>query len=430
MILATGCETGKNLTTPTSEPKIDETLPVLDVKNIKLFPDIKTMSIEWVGNSGETVNGYHIYRKEMGKENSKFTRVGTLADKYARHYVDSDLTPNTKYAYCLSTIGKDGAESYPSDAKAVQTYPIFDSVAFVRATSDLPRKVRIEWRPHELLSIKEYLLERRTQSQNEWKSVAPIKNRLNVEFIDTNLKDETTYSYRLKSISFDGIESNPSEIVSATTKKLPIAVGSLDSSKDQPQQIALQWTPSAQEDVVGYNIYVSSEADRGFKFLARAQKGDSGFVHKIEQNDKINFYKVASLDKDGLETDIKLLAPVMGKTLSAPLQPTVTLAQITQTGAILNWVAGDSRAVSYTIIKRTKEGFLKYSEKVNKGITALRYEDVEVLPGVEYAYQIEAVDIHGLVSKKTDSTTLFIPNLEEKKTQKKQAVELDVGTNK
>jgi len=414
LMLATGCEAPKALQTPSSEPKIDENLPVLDVQTIKILPDIQTVSIEWVGTDKANIGGYHIYRKDLEKEGSKYARVGTVNDKYTKHFIDTDLKPKTQYAYCISVIGENGFESNPSDARAVRTYPVFDSVSFVNATSNLPRKVRIEWRPHELLSIKEYLLEKSTPTESEWKKVAPIKNRLSAEFIDENLKDAQTYSYRLKAISFDGIESNPSEIVTATTKSLPIAPTNLEATKEKPKKIIVTWKGSSQADTIGYNIYVSSEADRGFKKIHTASKEDNTFEHAIEENDKTNFYKVTTVDKDNLETDIKLIAPVMGKTLASPLQPTMTLAQITPNGVILNWIKGDDRAVTYNINKRTKESFFQYSEKEIKDVKGLRFEDPDVVRGVEYSYEVEAVDQFGLVSKKTKPAALSMPKLEEK----------------
>ncbi|MDD2699430.1 MAG: hypothetical protein PHF17_11575 [Arcobacteraceae bacterium] len=414
LMLATGCETGKNLQTPSNEPKIDDNLPVLDVQTIKTLPDIKSVSLEWMGTDKENISGYYIYRKELEKEGAKYTRVGTVNDKYTKHFIDTELAPNTQYAYCISVIGENGFESNPSDARAVRTYPVFDSVSLINATSNLPRKVRIEWRPHELLSIKEYILEKSTPTESEWKKVAPIKHRLNAEFIDTNLKDAQVYNYRLKAISFDGIESKPSEIVTATTKALPIAPVGLEATKDKPKKIILTWKGSSQNDKVAYNIYASSEADRGFSKIFTTGKDDNTFEHNIEENDKTNFYKITTVDKDNLETDIKLIAPVMGKTLASPLQPTVTLAQITPNGVILNWLKGDDRAVSYNVYKTIKESFFQSSEKMFKNVQALRFEDTDIVRGTEYSYEIEAVDQFGLVSKKTKKAALSMPKLDEK----------------
>ena len=160
LMLASGCEVPKALQAPTSEPKIDENLPVVNVQTIKTIPDIKSVSLEWAGTDKENIGGYYIYRKDLEKDGAKFTRIGVVNDKYTKHFIDTELTQNTKYAYCISVIGTNGFESNPSDARATRTYPVFDSVSLINATSNLPRKIRIEWLPHDLLSIKEYLLEK------------------------------------------------------------------------------------------------------------------------------------------------------------------------------------------------------------------------------------------------------------------------------
>ncbi|MCI0501040.1 MAG: hypothetical protein L0Y61_04760, partial [Epsilonproteobacteria bacterium] len=213
-------------------------------------------------------------------------------------------------------------------------------------------------------------------------------------------------------------ESNPSEIVTATTKALPLPISNLEATKDKPKKIILKWKGSSQVDTIGYSIYVSSEADGGFKKIHTASKDDNTFEHNIDENDKTNFYKITTVDKDDLETDIKLLAPVVGKTLASPLQPTVTLAQITPNGVILNWVKGDDRTITYNIYKTTRESFFKSTEKMIKNVQALRYEDPDVVRGIEYKYEIEAVDQFGLVSVRTKPAALSVPKLDEKAEQK------------
>ncbi|MBI3873497.1 MAG: hypothetical protein HY307_00490, partial [Arcobacter sp.] len=51
---------------------------------------------------------------------------------------------------------------------------------------------------------------------------------------------------------------------------------------------------------------------------------------------------------------------------------------------------------------------------------ALRIEDSEVIRGIEYSYEIEAVDKFGLVSKRTKPAALSMPKLVEQKPEPKQ----------
>ena len=83
---------------------------------------------------------------------------------------------------------------------------------------------------------------------------------------------------------------------------------------------------------------------------------------------------------------------VMGSTLGKPKKPIVTLALIEGNKTVLNWIAGDKRAVSYNIIKSTKEDFFNKSEKLIPNIRGLRFEDQDIVRGIAYEYSLEAVD--------------------------------------
>jgi fibronectin type 3 domain-containing protein len=403
-----GCSLSQSPSTPIT-PKIDTNLPIIDYEKVRMLADIKSIALEWQGTSIEDAKGYYIYRSNLQKDGEQLKRVATIEDKYAKHWVDSDLEPETHYIYAISVAGPNGTESQPSRSKGVKTLPLLDSVSFIHATSYLPRKVRIEWRPHESYAVEKYIVERNTQKTSEWKEIATIKNRLNAEYIDNDLKDNATYTYRIKSVTFDNIISKPSVNVTATTKPLPTSVSELMATKDEPRKIVLAWVHSTQEDIVHYNVYFSSQADGSYQKLQTIPITSNRIEHLINEDAKTYYYKVTTVDKDGLETDIKLLPAAQGMTLSAPMQPTITLALIKDNTVILNWAKGDQRAKTYNIYKTQKTGLFDSETKVIKNVNDLRYEDTDVTRGVTYTYQIEAVDEFELVSPKTPKASLEIP---------------------
>ena len=407
-----GCSLSQKANTPVA-PKIDTNLPVIDHERVRMLADIKSVALEWQGSSIEDARGYHIYRSNIQKDGEQLKRVATINDKYAKHWVDTNLEPETQYIYSISIVGPNGTESQPSRSKGVKTLPLLDSVSFIHATSYLPRKVRIEWRPHESYAIEKYLVERNTQRTSEWKKIATIPNRLNAEFIDSKLNDNSTYTYRIKSVTFDGIISKPSKSVTATTKPLPTSVSELMATKDEPRKIILAWVHSTQDDIIQYNVYYSSKADGGYKKLQTIPISSNRIEHLINEDAKIYYYKVTTVDKDGLETDLKLLPAAQGMTLSAPMQPTITLALIKDNTIILNWAKGDNRAQSYNIYKSKKTGVFKSETKVIKGVQGMRYEDTDVTRGISYTYQVQAVDEFELVSPKTPKASLEIPTKQE-----------------
>ncbi len=51
--------------------------------------------------------------------------------------------------------------------------------------------------------------------------------------------------------------------------------------------------------------------------------------------------------------------------------------------------------------------------KIN-GITDLRYEDRDIVRGVEYQYTLQSIDQYGIASEQTKEVSLTLPKLSEK----------------
>ncbi|NCB13829.1 MAG: hypothetical protein EOM78_19705, partial [Erysipelotrichia bacterium] len=123
---------------------------------------------------------------------------------------------------------------------------------------------------------------------------------------------------------------------------------------------------------------------------------------------RVYYYKVIAIDKDNLGSSFSI-KPVKGTTLPKPAKPVLTLAQIQGNKAILNWRAGDNRATSYNVHKKIKINFFEHKLVKFNNITDLRFEDNDIISGVEYKYSIQANDEFGLISDNTNEATLIIP---------------------
>jgi len=410
IILISGCDVN-NLQVPTSKPKIDPTLPVVDAQSIKTIPDMTDIAFEWRGSVDASVKGYHIYRSDMLEDGEQLRRVKSIKNRYVSHYIDSDLKPDTQYLYAISAFGDDDFESVASKSITVKTKPIFPSVSFITAIDQLPRQIKVLWRPHTNQRVKKYIIQRNDNKNLEWKTIDTVGPRLQAEYIDIKLGDSQEYSYRIISVTFDGIKSLPSKAVKGRTKPLPPMVSNIQATQDQLKQITLTWTPLEDiENIAFYNIYSSNSRDGLFSKLARAKATDNTYEHKIDNNGKEKFYKITTVDKVKLESSKKVNS-VMGKTLDIPAQPIIKLAMIQDGEVILNWQAGDDRAVSYNIHKTVKESFFSMENTIIPNVTDVRFEDKDITRGITYEYSIEAVDSQGLVSEKTPPTSLTIPEL-------------------
>lgn len=408
--LFSGCQ--QNLDKPL-QPKIDKNLPMVQTNSIRSISGIDFIALEWKGIDSQEALGYNIYRSDMQKDSKKFKRIASLKNKYITHYLDKGLEANNKYSYSISLISKDNVESTPSESTILSTLPNFKSISLLDTRSNLPRQIKILWRPHEDASVSGYIIERNTPTASKWEKLVELKDRYNIEYIDTGLGDNETYSYRIKAIKFNGIVSNPSDVSRATTKSLPSQISTLKATNNLPRKIQISWGESQTEDVVRYNIYSSVRVDGSFQKIAQAPIGHNRFDNNIAQDGATFFYKITTVDKDGLESNIDDVKAVMGSTLSKPKMPKITLAQIQDNKIILNWEDSDKRAIKYNIYKSVNNSWADKELKVIKNLTGLRFEDKDVLRGVEYRYSIQAIDKYGILSEKTAELSSMLPKLQQ-----------------
>lgn len=407
IVLFSGCQ--QDVNTPI-KPKIDGNLPMVPVSSIKHIPDIQSIALEWKKIEIPQAAGYYIIRADI-QEDGKFKRIATIKNKFVTHYLDTDLQANSKYGYKISLFTKKGFESRPSDTVVVATLPNFESVSLIEAISDLPRQIKILWRPHQNPRVSEYILERTSPTESKWKTIATIENRLNVEYIDEDLDDNEIFMYRLKAVTFDGIVSKSSVITSATTKALPGQIKTLEVTRDLPKKIQLAWGKSETKDVLYYNIYRSSSATGRYSKIATAPVAHNRFDDIVSEDGKIYFYKITTVDVDALESKIEEVTPVMGSTLSKPKMPQITLAMIEGNKIVLNWISRDDRTVSYNIYKISKENWATSNEILIPNVKGLRFEDPNIVRGVEYGYRLQAVDKNGLLSEVTDKSSQMLPKI-------------------
>ena len=410
LLLFSGCNNVfDNLNTPT-KPKINESIETVDFASIKSIPDIVSIGFEWQKVNDPKVTGYNFYRTDLQKDGKSLKLVKTIENRYATHFVDKDLEPNTKYAYQISARTADGSESRTTDAYMVQTLPRIVPVSFIQAISDLPNRIKLLWRPHQDKRIEYYRIEKFNTTLNEWIHLKTVEQRLQVEYIDTGLDNNASYKYRIKAFTFNHVESAPSPVVVGKTKALPLDATNIQASNNQTKKINITWNASPTNDIIKYEIHRSSFSSFGFTKIATVNTDVFEYTDKINEDGKSYYYRVIAVDKDHLESPFKTNS-VEGKTLSKPAKPVLTLGQIQGNKAILNWRSGDNRAISYNVQKRIRLNFFEYKTINFNNINDLRFEDTDIVSGIEYKYSVQANDEFGLVSERTDETSLTLPKL-------------------
>ncbi|EAH5199487.1 fibronectin type III domain-containing protein [Campylobacter upsaliensis] len=376
-LLFSACSVAE-LTTP-KQTQLNENLP--KVQSLKSISDLSNVAFEWEPLYSENIQGFYLYRSSEKEPQMKL--VATIKDKFQTHYVDTKLESGTKYQYMMKTFNEQGHFSEEGQVIEIATQPRPEPLAFVQAITNLPERIKLIWRPHTDLRVNAYIIEKKKVEDKKFAKIGEVKNRLSAEFID-EVKANENFLYRVSALTFDGVQSEPSEVLNSTSKALPPEITHLSASNDLNGKIMLSWDSPVYEDFSYFKIYATSSSFLPFTLLAKTDK--NSYEDIVQGAGESKQYKITMVDKDGLESPMPKKG-VEGKTLGLPASPSIILAQITSEGIVLEWADNDNRAVEYEVKRYGGE-----QNAVFKGIKEKRLRDIKALAGVEYSYEVIAID--------------------------------------
>lgn len=391
--------------TPKKEALIDATLPTLALTKNGAIADINSIALEWEPIDDQRVDGVFIYKVSQNSQaNSSDDYYDTVTSRFSTHYVDTKIEPNTKYSYYFKTYSAT-SESRKSPVTTITSLAPMESVSWIHGRENMPRSAKIIWRPHINEKVKAYILQRRTLQESEWKDVATINNRLSAEYIDKDLKDNFTYKYRIRSLTYDGVISKPSQEVTIVTKELPSPITQITASNNLPRVIKINWQGGGSKDFAKYRIYRSTNIDSGYD--AVGDTVNNSYIDKIDQDGKEYFYRISAVDVDNLESINKNFS-ALGRTLVKPAAPVFSEARYSDGRVKLSWSKTDDRTVSYIVQKEYKKGFFETKIEDFENITGNELSDTNLVAGGIYYYRVFSVDANKIKSNPSTEALIKI----------------------
>ncbi len=204
LIIFNGCGGIKGLMIYDTDPTLKT------IKQVRTLPMMSSVGFEWEKIKDRRIHGINIYRKAPSNQgDQEFKRIGSIGNRYATHFVDTHVKPNTKYLYTFTTFAL-GKESKRSAILRVKTRPPFTAVSFVKAYKEAPGVVKLLWRPHPSQRVNAYIIERSVNG-GEWKYVSQVEGQLMAEYIDTFVRTGNTFAYRIIAKSYDNIRAKASQ---------------------------------------------------------------------------------------------------------------------------------------------------------------------------------------------------------------------------
>ena len=189
----------------------DTHLPSLG--RVRTLPTMSSVGFEWHTIQDPKIHGVTIYRKcpdAKKPEKRLFKHIGTVGNRYATHFVDTHVVPGTHYLYRFLTFSM-GKESVKGTDVSVNTKPTFAPVSFLKVYRVAPYVVKLLWRPHSSEKIDRYIIERSVNG-GRWRFMAEVEGHLMAEYIDSLVRGNNTYAYRIVAKSYEGIKARPSKV--------------------------------------------------------------------------------------------------------------------------------------------------------------------------------------------------------------------------
>ena len=189
----------------------DKTLPTIN--QVRYIVDKSSVGFEWNAIKDARVKGIKVYRAiPQNTADQRYTKIATIDDRYATHFVDTSVKPNQTYLYTFTTYGL-LHESLPGSILKVSTRSAFKPVELIKVYMSDVGVVKVLWTPHQNPAISGYIIERKIHA-GKWKYLAQVRGRLMPEFIDKSAAIGHEYSYRVVAKSSAGVRSIASNPIS------------------------------------------------------------------------------------------------------------------------------------------------------------------------------------------------------------------------
>jgi hypothetical protein len=205
---------------------------------LKIAQGLDNVRLTWQASPSSGKIMYRVLRKENGHPNSPEDGK-VLGNVETLNYTDSSLEPGSSYYYAVYASR---AGSFSSDRQVAGPAILIAGVADLRAVPG-NRTVSLKWRSPKSCTV---MIVRKEKGAADAAEIKLREGFDGVEFTDSNVKNETFYTYTVQSVFANGQKGEKTSVtVCPTQPPTPIVdlrVGA--SNTDEAQKRTLSWSPA------------------------------------------------------------------------------------------------------------------------------------------------------------------------------------------
>ncbi len=290
---------------------------------------------------------------------------------------------------CANNINQPAPKSNPSLPKVTQfkAYPDRNTMALF-------------WKP--IKGMNGYYIQRYIPKTHKWKEIATIHDPFKSIYVDTDLKPNTIYRYRIADFDKKGI---PSLAVETTQKTLPklSAVIPLEARPLIKGMVKIIFRPHPNERVKYYKIQRFDNSNAKWQTIAElSPRLNVEYIDKNLQDGKIYKYRIIAKSFDGVSSYPSKILVVS----TFPKPPVITNlhASINLPKKIkLTWTPVKNAKYYKIYTSGSADGFFTFYKKT----AAPQFTDNIGKDGVIKYYKVTAVSVHDTESLLKDSPAVM-----------------------
>ena len=248
------------------------------------------VKLDWSKNDKAT--GYVIEQYRGGK----WTAIATTKNNTTLTFTVKGLAKGTAYSFRIKSFRKTGSTTDFSEYTAIKAATLLDGVSDFKVTSVTGSWITLEWAKNDKAtgySIEQY-------KGGKWTVIATTKNNTTLKFTVKGLKNDTTYSFRIRAYKTAGVSNVYSDYVRIAGKTRIPNVAKFTGSAVSASAVKLDW--SKNDKATGYVI----EQYKGGKWTALATtKNNTTLTFTVKGLAKGTAYsfRIKSFRKTGSTTE-------------------------------------------------------------------------------------------------------------------------------
>ena len=259
------------------------------------------VKLDWSKNDKAT--GYVIEQYRGGK----WTIIATTKNNTTLTFTVKGLAEGTAYSFRIKSFRKTGSTTDFSEYTAIKAATLLDGVSDFKVTLVTGSWITLEWAKNDKAtgySIEQY-------KGGKWTVIATTKNNTTLKFTVKGLKNDTTYSFRIRAYKTAGGVTAYSDYVRIAGKTRIPNVATFKGSAVSASEVKLDW--SKNDKATGYVI----EQYKGGKWTALATtKNNTTLTFTVKGLAKGTTYsfRIKSFRKTGSTIEFSEYASVKVKT--------------------------------------------------------------------------------------------------------------------